>query len=461
MLRSLLRVALTLVVLAGSLATIAPVTAADDGGTFHPAWTVFDGDGSWGPYYDYDTSDLPGVECWNAGNTVDISLAGVSLYSYSSYSSETVSVQWYLFKVLANGSSSLVSQSSVHYRTAYYSTPANFPYYTFYDRPLGPTYIGVARLIWYNSVGNAIGFNDALYDYYSTYVDGGYYGVKDACYSPYHPTASLSPTSGTVNSSVSFSTNSFPANSSLTVKWDSTTLGSISSNSSGKSSGSFKVPAAPLGKHTVRWSTGGLAAQRTFTVIPRIKITPSVNVRRGQIVNVSLRGYAAHETVNIRWKKGSTWAHVAYVTTSSTGSANIDVRVPNYVPDGSTSVRGDGSYGRAQTNAVTVSGGTFRSSEATKTPTSTPSPNVSPTSTATAAPTQSPEASPTIEPTTPANTPEASPTASPTEPPSTDTPTTEPSESATPPDEASVEPTATTESNSVPPDDATATPDSQ
>jgi hypothetical protein len=164
-------------------------------------------------------------------------------------------------------------------------------------------------------------------------------------------------------------------------------------------------------------------------------------------VNVSLRGYAAHETVNIRWKKGSTWFHIAYVTTSSTGSANIDVRVPTFVPDGPTSVRGDGRYGRAQTNAVTVSGGTYRPSEATKTP--TPSPTASPTATATIEPTQTPEASPSVDPTSPVSTPEASPTETSTEIPTVDTPTTEPTESATP----AIEATATSEPTSTPIDD--------
>jgi hypothetical protein len=117
--RSRLTLTLVLVLLAATFASLTPTNAADDEGTFHPAWTVIDGDGSWGPYYDYDTSASPGVQCWNAGSTVDISLAGVSLYSYSAYYSETVSVQWFPFKVSAGGSVSLVSQSSAYFRTAY------------------------------------------------------------------------------------------------------------------------------------------------------------------------------------------------------------------------------------------------------------------------------------------------------------------------------------------------------
>jgi hypothetical protein len=369
MLRSLLRVALTLVVLAGSLAIVAPVTAADDGGTFHPAWTIVENHGYWGNYSYYDKSSSPGAECANQGTTVDITFVGPDLYANALHFYQPVTVRWDLYKLSSSGSHSLVRSSSECLDYAYDDAAAVYGYYTFYDLPIGPTYVGVARLTWYDWDNTVEGWSDARYDYYSTYVNGSYKGVKNGCSSPYSPSASLTPTSGIVGSTVSFSTSSFPANTSLTVKWDSTTLGSISTNSSGQAFGSFKAPAAPMGAHTVRWSTGSFAAQRTFTVTPRIKLTPSANVRRGQTVNVSLRGYAAHETVNIRWKKGSSWVQIAHITTSSTGSANIDVHVPTFVPDGPTSVRGDGSYGRAQTNAVTVSGGTYHPSEATKSPT--------------------------------------------------------------------------------------------
>lgn len=444
MLRPLFRVALTLIVLAGSVAAIAPTTAADDQGAFHPAWTIVENRGYWGDYYYYDTSSSPGAKCVNHGSAMDMTFVGPDLYSNALHYSQPVTVRWDLYKLSSSGSATLVKRSSEYADYAYASSPAVYGYYTFSNLPIGPSYVGVARLTWYDAYGTVEGYSDALYDYYATYTYGSYKGVNDACYNPYHPTASLTPSNGIVGSTVSFSTSSFPAITSLSVKWDGTSLGSISTNSSGKALGTFKVPAAPMGTHTVRWSTGSLAAQRTFTVVPRIKIRPSANVQRGQIVNVSLRGYHARETVNIRWKKGSTFVQIAHVTTSSTGSANIDVHVPKWVPDGQTSVRGDGTYGRAQTNTVTVSGGPFSASSAktpTPTKTATPAvtlapttptptlaaptatPEVAPTETATAtleptvAPAQSSE-TPTIDPT--ATTPTDSPTPEPTAQPATD-----------------------------------------
>jgi hypothetical protein len=117
-------------------------------------------------------------------------------------------------------------------------------------------------------------------------------------------------------------------------------------------------------------------------------------------VNISLRGFGARETVLIRWQRGSSWIQLAQVTTSSTGSANIDVKVPTWAPDGAASVRGDGPIGRAQTNAFIVTGGPFAPATG-NTPT--------PTATATLTPTPSPTA--TIELTMPAETATVEPTA--------------------------------------------------
>jgi hypothetical protein len=96
----------------------------------------------------------------------------------------------------------------------------------------------------------------------------------------------------------------------------------------------------------------------TFEVAPRIKILDSPAIR-GQIVNVSLRGYARGETVRIRWQQGERWITLATVITSNSGSANVSVQVPTWAPNGFNSVRGDGTVFRQQTNSVYVQGGPY------------------------------------------------------------------------------------------------------
>jgi hypothetical protein len=95
-----------------------------------------------------------------------------------------------------------------------------------------------------------------------------------------------------------------------------------------------------------------------INVPPRIKVTTSAAVR-GQLADVSLRGYAKNETVRIRWEYGDGWKLIATVVTSNTGSANLQVTVPTWAEDGFNSVRGDGTIMRQQTNIAFVQGGPF------------------------------------------------------------------------------------------------------
>jgi hypothetical protein len=243
---------------------------------------------------------------------------------------------------------------------------------------------------------------------------GGKEHVESTCNSPFQASVKTDTKQGIVNSVVNYDLLYFPKNSVVSVRWDSSQLSSVATNGMGDASGSLTIPATPMGTHKIRWTSGQFSASSTFTVSPRIKVTPA-SVVRGQTVDVSLRGFAAKEVVRIRWKKGSSWVEVARVTTSNTGSANIKVVVPSFASSGPASVRGDGTYGRAQTNAVTVSGATKGASTSTPTPT----PTKTPIKTATPAPTET--VTPTVPPATPTATkvPTEIPSVVPTESPTT------------------------------------------
>lgn len=251
------------------------------------------------------------------------------------------------------------------------------------------------------------------------------------------PDAQLTTTRTTVNVSVGYTLTGFPPASDVQITWiraslGTIALGTVTTDLMGNASGAFPVPAATGGLQGVRFSTTGATVDVPFEIVPRIKVTPAT-VARGANVDVSLRGYGKKEVVRIRWKQGSNWVTVATVTTSNTGSANVTVAVPAWVPDGTTSVRGDGTVFRAQTNAITVSGGTFVPANA-GTPTATPSPSPTPTTTPIASPSVTVVPSPTEIPTErPTETPTTEPTVEPTQEP-TETPTELPSETPTPPE---------------------------
>ncbi len=247
-----------------------------------------------------------------------------------------------------------------------------------------------------------------------------------------------STTRSTVGARMSYTLTDFPPASTVQITWirvsgGTIDLGTITTDFFGSISGSLAIPATTGGFQEVRFSSAGINVSVPFEVVPRIKITPST-AQRGQGVGISLRGYAKKEVVRIRWKQGSSWVTVATVTTSNTGSANLTVLVPTWVPDGSTSVRGDGPIFRAQTNGLTISGGTFVPAGESASPTATPSPSPTPTTTAVASPgvTVTPPATETAQPTeTAMPEPTIEPTIEPTLEP-TEAPTEEPTETPTP-----------------------------
>ncbi len=60
------------------------------------------------------------------------------------------------------------------------------------------------------------------------------------------------------------------------------------------------------------------------------------------------------EAVRIRWLINGSWVQIGQVTTSNTGSANVNLVIPAGATVGANSVRGDGTTFAAQTNAATV-----------------------------------------------------------------------------------------------------------
>jgi hypothetical protein len=313
------------------------------------------------------------------------------------------------------------------------------PTFGYFDK--GSTVVVHVNIDWFVN-GAVSGHVELAYTQYQTTIPGipdQVLPVTDACYPAIPASVSLASAQGIVGSTIAFQALRFPQDPAVSIYFDGGKIGSFATDIFGSGAGKFIVPAAPMGPHTVKLYRYGRSAKATFTVKPRIKINPSKNVPRGSTVNVSLRGYGAHETVNIRWIKKGVFVHLAYVTTSSTGSANINVKVPTWVPNGSTSVRGDGTYGHAQTNAVSVLDGAPLSSSSVK-PVPTATPKAS--ETATAEPTSTPVVeTATPEPTEQPSTPDATETATP-EPTETATPTAEPTQDAGSPTEMpSPEPT--------------------
>ena len=172
----------------------------------------------------------------------------------------------------------------------------------------------------------------------------------------------LSATRGTVNAWLGVTVTGFSSGQQIDIQWKGVTKAQTTANPNGSAYVRMRVPAAPIGTYTVRAVSGSRSTSATFTIAPRIKVIPS-SESRGETVDVSLRGFGKKETVRIRWLRDGRYVDLTTVLTSNTGSANVDVDVPSWAPDGSTSVRGDGPVARAQTNAFVVNGGALSAAE--------------------------------------------------------------------------------------------------
>jgi hypothetical protein len=373
----------------------------------------------------------------------------VTVQARSIYSTQRVAVRGQFDQRLASGFYSPVADETIGLSVdADDVFPTAVGVMFQHQGPIGPDYIFAHVIRWYAPDNVTVeGTVIVAYSKYRISIDGSAQTFPDAtaCTAPpqFPPVVEPSALMGTVNSTFNYTVRRFPIDVTVNARWDGTVIDTVVTDDDADGSGSFKIPAAPMGLHTMKFTYGKWVATQAYLVKPRIKIIPSDNIARDQTVNVSLRGFAAHESVRIRWKKGTGWYQIAQVTTSSTGSANVNVKVPKFEPNGATSVRGDGATSAAQTNVVTVSGGPFSASTG-KTPTATPTPTKTATATATSTSvpnvTESPEATPTLPI-------EATPDATETATPVMETPAPNvkemPTETPTPEETATPEPTAT------------------
>lgn len=366
-----------------------------------------------------DTTNNPGAVCEHlvASNVAQVALTvnAPAAQAFSGDTARTIEWQPLIYQLFADGTSQLVASGSLQSRTVGFGTNAVFDAASFPLLPEGPVYLAKGVVTWRNSDGSARGATTVSYASYRSIATGSSSVVTGGCFPVMAAELSVSTSRVTVDNVISVSGRYFPISAPVALIWNGKTVATWTSSADGTVSGTLKIPATPIGGRTLQLNAGNWwKPGTTITVAPRIKMLPS-SASRGQTVKISLRGYAQRESVRIRWKKGSSWVEMGWVTTSSTGSGELYITVPSWAPDGTSSIRGDGSVGRAQTNVASISGGAFKAaSEAT------PSPTVTPTATPTQAgspvvePSVMPTETATIEPTateTPISTEPAEPTA--------------------------------------------------
>ncbi|GIW04997.1 MAG: hypothetical protein KatS3mg059_1617 [Thermomicrobiales bacterium] len=398
--------------------------------------------GEYGYHYLPDYSSSPGILCYHtlpasgSDRTRVVIKAPVIYAADYYYWTEYQTVAWYatVFEVPASGDPIEVWRSAVSSATAADYAPAPFSDLSV-NLPIGKNYVVVASMGWY-LYGSLVGAAHHLYDYYGVYFRGdsgsvyaglSVLGCNPGLFTSPPARMTLSRTRINVDSSVSISVTGFPSNAPVNILWDGAVVKTVQSAIDGSFVTSWKIPPATAGPHTITAVSGTRSVSATITVVAKVRLKPTSGPT-GTSVIVYLRGYAAGESVTVRWYNGTRATTIATVKTSSTGSKNLIFSVPSNAAAGDHLVRGDGNRGNAAKATFVVTAATA-SVASTATPAATPAPSPTATPTATLPATATPEPSPTMTPIA-----GASPTATPTGAPATPSPAPEESPSATPAD---------------------------
>ena len=145
-------------------------------------------------------------------------------------------------------------------------------------------------------------------------------------------TVSLSPTSGTVDSSVTVTGKGFTAGENVAIHWGKvgvTPLATVAASSSGTATAIVPVPKGPLGRVVIT-AIGATSKRRgagEFTTTPRVRLNRSSGTV-GTAVTATLRGFAANQQVTIVWHHAASVVTLATVAASYSGSASASFVVP-------------------------------------------------------------------------------------------------------------------------------------
>ncbi|MGC4107690.1 MAG: SH3 domain-containing protein [Thermomicrobiales bacterium] len=200
-------------------------------------------------------------------------------------------------------------------------------------------------------------------------------------------TLQVSPTSGSVGSSVTVSGSGYTSGESVRIYWNSTSSSPLTTvtASGGSFSTTITVPESTRGSYQIiaRGATSGKQEASPFTLAPSLSRTPTGGPAGTQL-SVTVRGFGANEQVQLRWSNTSGQI-LGTATTNALGTGSTTITIPaanvgtyDYVGTGLTS--GARAYGSIY---VSAGGPTPSPTGTVATPTRTPTGTVSPTVTTT------------------------------------------------------------------------------
>jgi hypothetical protein len=163
------------------------------------------------------------------------------------------------------------------------------------------------------------------------------------------PDLMLTPTNGTIGTSVQAVGTGFDATSSFTVAWNASfTLYAGTTDMSGGFSISFNVPNSPGGSHIVTAQEGSNGATAGFSLLPSVSLNPSAGMV-GRAVNFHAQGLDASAGYTVLWDGTTT---LCSGTTDSNGGLACSFDVPASAEGVHTVKVVEGAYAPSATFSV-------------------------------------------------------------------------------------------------------------
>ena len=167
-------------------------------------------------------------------------------------------------------------------------------------------------------------------------------------------------TSGKVGALAIVQLRGYGANETVNIQWapaggSPVTVGTATTSATGTASPYFSIPEAAAGVYTVQvvGTTSGATGSATYTVVPSLALTITIG-KPAQAASATLRGYAAGESVELRWYDTPTsYTVIGNAVASALGSATIAFIAPQGA-NGAHTVEAAGSTGNVASATFTV-----------------------------------------------------------------------------------------------------------
>ncbi len=172
------------------------------------------------------------------------------------------------------------------------------------------------------------------------------------------PKVTLKPSTGATGKTVTVTGTGFAPTSTITISYDgspqTTSPGAIQSNSTGGFTGTFAVPASPVGSNTVNATDGTNFATANYNVAPSISITPKTSAGKNSItVTITGTGYTANSPITITFDGAVQTTTPASVVTLANGGFTATFVVPSTTPAGTYTVQATDGLGNSDSSPPT------------------------------------------------------------------------------------------------------------